>query len=70
MTSKERVIRTLKFENPDKIPVNLWCLPAAKLKYGEALEKVVAESDLDIVWALFVDPTEDPRHYCVGSYTD
>ncbi len=70
MTSKERVIQTLKFENPDKIPVNLWCLPAAKLKYGEAFEKVVAESDLDIVWAPFVDPTEDPRHYCVGSYTD
>jgi uroporphyrinogen decarboxylase len=70
MTSKERVIRTLKFEKPDKIPVNLWCLPAARLKYGEALEKIVAESDLDIVWAPFVDPTEDPRHYCVGSYTD
>jgi uroporphyrinogen decarboxylase len=70
MTSKERVIRTLKFEQPDKVPVNLWCLPAAKLKYGDALEKLIAESEIDIISAPFADPTDDPRHFQVGSYTD
>jgi uroporphyrinogen decarboxylase len=70
MTSKERVIRTLKFEHPDKIPVNLWCLPAAKLKYGETLEKIISESEIDIISAPFNDPTDDPRHFQEGSYTD
>jgi uroporphyrinogen decarboxylase len=70
MTSKERVIRTLKYEQPDKVPVNLWCLPAAKLKYGDALEKLIAESEIDVISAPFADPTDDPRHFQVGSYTD
>ena len=70
MTSKERVIRTLKFEQPDKVPVNLWCLPAAKLKYGDALEKLIAESEIDIISAPFADLTDDPRHFQIGSYTD
>lgn len=36
MTAKENVIRTLRHDNPEWIPVNLWQLPAAKLKYGQA----------------------------------
>ena len=70
MTSKERVLKTLSFSDPDRIPVNFWCLPAARLKYGDALEKIIAESEIDIVSAPFDDPTDDPRHYQVGTYTD
>ena len=40
MTAKENVIRTLRHDNPEWIPVNLWQLPAAKLKYGQALDDI------------------------------
>ncbi|MEF9924645.1 MAG: uroporphyrinogen decarboxylase family protein [Muribaculaceae bacterium] len=70
MTSKENVIRTLKHDNPEWIPVNLWQLPATKLKYGKAIDDLVSECKIDIVSAPFNDLTEDPRHYMVGSYTD
>ncbi len=33
--SRERVIRALKFQNPDKVPVDMWLLPFAFLKYGD-----------------------------------
>jgi len=70
MTSKELVIKTLRFQHPERVPVNLWCLPAAKLKYGDALEEIIAESEIDIISAPFADPTDDSRHFQVGSYTD
>lgn len=41
MTAKENVIRTLRHDNPEWIPVNLWQLPAAKLKYGQALDDII-----------------------------
>ena len=70
MTPRENVIRTLRHDNPEWVPVNLWQLPAAKLKYGDALEKIISECQIDIISAPFEDPTEDPRHYQTGSYTD
>lgn len=30
MTGWERIMRTLEFKNPDRVPVDLWVLPAAK----------------------------------------
>lgn len=70
MTSKERVIRTLTFQDPDKIPVNFWCLPATRLKYGDAIDKLIAESEIDIISAPFNDPTEDPRQFEIGIFKD
>ena len=70
MTSKERTIRTLRFDNPDRIPVNFWCLPATRLKYGDALTKIVNESEIDIISAPFNDLTEDPRNFQIGTFTD
>ena len=29
MDGRERILRTLAFEGPDKIPVDLWILPAS-----------------------------------------
>lgn len=70
MTSKERVIKTLTFDSPDRIPVNFWCLPATRIKYGEELARIEKEADADIISAPFKDLTEDPRQFEVGSYTD
>ena len=70
MTSKERTIRTLRFDNPDRIPVNFWCLPATRLKYGDALTKIIDESEIDIISAPFNDLTEDPRNFQIGTFTD
>lgn len=70
MTAKENVIRTLRHDNPEWIPVNLWQLPAAKLKYGQALDDIINRCEIDILSAPFDDPTEDARHYQIGSYTD
>lgn len=70
MNSRERVIKTLKFENPDRVPINLWHLPATKFKYGKEFDDFIASIDFDIIWAPFNDLTEDPRHYQVGTYTD
>ena len=35
MTSKERVLAALEFKSPDRIPKDIWILPAARMKYGE-----------------------------------
>lgn len=70
MTQKERVYKTLRFENPDKIPVDLWMLPAAQEEYGESLENLVTERDLDFARVPFNDPTADPQAYDVGVHTD
>ena len=48
MTAKENVIRTLRHDNPEWIPVNLWQLPAAKLKYGQALDDIINRCEIDI----------------------
>lgn len=70
MDARENVIRTLRHDNPQWIPVNIWQLPAAEIKYGNELESLIADCDPDIIFAPFNDPTEDPRHYKQGVYTD
>lgn len=73
MTSKERVVRTLRFQNPDRIPTDYWTLPATKIRYGDALEELKAQAGLDILSApcpMFHDLSADPRHYEIGSFTD
>ena len=49
MTGKERILRTLEFNNPDRIPVDLWVLPAARMEYGEKLEALLDTHERDIV---------------------
>ena len=47
MTSKERVVATLRFDNPDRIPLDIWCLQSARLKYGEALQTLLDSYETD-----------------------
>lgn len=73
MNSKERVIRTLKFEKPDRIPTDFWTLPATSYKYGERLEVLKKEANLDILSApntMFRGLDSDIRHYQIGTFVD
>ena len=71
MNGRERVMAALEFRKPDKIPIDVWILPAAWHKYGERLEKVLAERERDI--AAVAGPLDmgyDGRYYEIGSFTD
>lgn len=73
MTSKERVIRTLRFEKPDRIPLDFWTLPATAYRYGEELERLKREAGPDILSApnaMFRGLDSDMRHYEIGTFTD
>jgi hypothetical protein len=37
MTSRERVLRTLNFAHPDRVPRDLWQLPVAQTEHGDAI---------------------------------
>lgn len=43
MDSRERVIRAIEFESPDRIPITNGALPEAFLKYGEGLNRIFNE---------------------------
>ncbi|MEG0911612.1 MAG: uroporphyrinogen decarboxylase family protein [Ruthenibacterium sp.] len=71
MTSRERVYRTLAFQNADRIPFDMWVLPAAKMEYGEKLEALQTQYEPD--FAAFVGPFDHgftPEYYQVGKYVD
>lgn len=70
MTSKERVIKTINFQNPDRIPVDLWVLPAAQYKYGEELQRLIDARDIDFARAPYNDPCADENYYEIGIHKD
>ena len=38
--SKKNVIKTLEFDNPNKIPTQLWDLPWAEIHYPNELQRI------------------------------
>ena len=48
MTSRERVVRTLNFDNPDRPPRDLWWLPAVELTQKEELDDLLRRIRMDI----------------------
>lgn len=70
MNSKERVVRTLRFENPDRIPVDLWYLPSTVIKYGQDLKVLMDKYPVDFASPDYNDPTMGEEHFKKGSYTD
>lgn len=50
MTSKERVLRAIRFQEPDRIPIDLWCLPNVYLKHGRAVDELVKKHPIDFVY--------------------
>lgn len=71
MTSRERVLNTLEFKNADRIPLDVWVLPAARMKYGRELEELQRKYEVDItsVTGPF-DHGFTPAYYEVGTFTD
>ena len=72
MTGKERVYRTLRFQKPDRIPVQMWALPATWYTHGDAFTELRNEvkARSDFASAGFSDPTANPHIYDVGVHTD
>ncbi|WP_197041693.1 hypothetical protein [Robinsoniella sp. KNHs210] len=71
MDSRERVLATLEFRNPDRIPRDVWTLPATRNEYGEKLDEIQAKKECDIV--SLVGPLDmglEPRYYEQGEFVD
>jgi hypothetical protein len=72
LNSRERVKAAIQFRKPDRVPISHAVLPAAMLKYGEALAEVLAEFHEDFGWDYMTDlPLEDyPAVYKGGDHPD
>jgi hypothetical protein len=72
MQSHERVKRAIHFEGPDRAPISHAVLPAAQLKYGAALDEILAEYREDFGWDYMQDLPEDeyPALYKGGRNVD
>lgn len=74
MTPRERMLRSLEFRRPDRVPRDIWCLPLVRLKCGSAA--------LDAFWSRWpTDLTHAPGRtqspgrtegdaYAIGTYRD
>jgi uroporphyrinogen decarboxylase len=50
MNSRERVRRAVHFGTPDRLPISHAVLPAARIKYGPALDEILDEFRDDFGW--------------------
>ena len=55
MNSRERVRRAIRFDHPDRAPISHGILPAAQIKYGRALEDILAAVHEDFGWHALPD---------------
>lgn len=70
MTGRERMLRTLAFDQPDQIPVDCWALPEIYIKYGPALKTVVDKYSADIHRVAWKNAEYPFDRYAAGKYTD
>lgn len=72
MNSRERVNCAIWFGRPDRFPVSHAVLPSAQLKYGQALNEMLAEYREDFGWDFMTDrPLEHfPALYREGRHRD
>lgn len=72
-TSREIVTRSLKFENPERIPRDLWVLPWAEIHHPEAVEELRKRFPSDFATTPYSYPTlsrvKGDKHK-KGKYTD
>jgi uroporphyrinogen decarboxylase len=59
LKSRERVIKAIYFQYPDRVPISHGILPAAQLKYGEALNEILSSVHEDFGWDLLPDMSSD-----------
>jgi hypothetical protein len=72
MNSRERVSRAIHFQQPDRLPISHAILPAAQIKYGPALNEILAEFREDFGWDYMNDlpPDQFPALYRLGRNRD
>jgi len=70
VNSRERVIRTLEFDYPDKIPVDIWCMPSALYKYGQQLVDALNTYSIDIVTPEYKDHIMGEKQQEIGVFED
>ncbi len=73
MNSRERMIKTLRFEKPDRIPRDCWALPAVRLFEMDKYEKLVEKYPMDIEPSQLTPGINDAIMQATrygGTYTD
>jgi uroporphyrinogen decarboxylase len=70
MDSRERVWRAVKFEGPDRVPIDLWSVPGAWQRHGAALTELLARYPLDMGPSGYRCAWEDPAQCDVGQWRD
>lgn len=70
LTSRERVIRTLRFEGVDRPARDVWTLPAAFLGRAEALQALLDEYPSDFGPSGYRNPEDESPLYRPGEWTD
>ncbi|MBC7235388.1 MAG: methyltransferase [Chloroflexi bacterium] len=70
MTSRERVIRTLRFEGVDRPARDVWTLPAAFIGREKALQALLDQYPSDFGPSGYVDPADESALYEPGEFTD
>lgn len=70
MNSKERVIRTLMFDYPDRIPVQSWMMPDVAIKYGQQAIEAIDRYGIDFYTPEFRDHIMGDKWCDSGTFTD
>ena len=73
MTSKERVIAAIKFKSPDRIPIDIWPVPASFKRHGKNLERLLGKYPIDFIhpnWVIGWNPEKLEPTFRLGRYTD
>ncbi len=72
MEPRERVLRAITFERPDRPPISHAILPSAQYHYGDALKKITEAVPEDFGWSLLPDlpPEKLPALYKLGENQD
>ena len=72
MKSREHSQKALAFDNPDRVPLAHAILPAAQLKYGDALQEELASVHEDFSWEMLPDMVREDYfpQYRSGSNKD
>ncbi len=72
MNSRERVLRAIQFQKPDRPPISHAILPSAQYHYGDALKQITDAVPEDFAWGMLPDlPVEKlPPMYKEGINRD
>ncbi len=72
MNSNERVVRAIRFQDPDRPPISHAILPSAQYRYGEKLSEIINLFHEDFGWHLLPDlpRVKLPPLYKLGKHPD